>query len=224
VKSKLLIALGLTAALVAPLGSGSRARAQGATQPGAASAAVMAMPQQTKVATLNLLAVMKGYKKVEIMNRELIELQDPFQTKGKELMKNYQGWKAVAEDPKKADSDREQAQKYMLTLKRQLEDLNAAMEKAVRGRQEEKLVQVYREIHDAVKAYAQAQGIHVVFQYHDGLDPAEIFNPRNIQRKLQGSGAAGAFVPLYIADGVDISQAVVSMLNSRFQPPPPGGQ
>ena len=88
-------------------------------------------------------------------------------------------------------------------------------EKALHGKQDQMLVQIYREIHDAVKAYSQANGIHVVLQYSDSLDPSEFFMSANIQRKFKGS-MAGAYVPLYIADGVDISQAVVTMLNNNI--------
>jgi Skp family chaperone for outer membrane proteins len=201
------------AALAAPFGQPARAQ-----QPGATAGATM--PAQTKYATVNIGQVMKNYKKVTYMTEEMKKLAEPFEKSGKQWVDYYKQLKDIVDDPKKNPDDREKAQKAMVDAKRHLEDINLDMDKALHGKQDQMLVQVYREIYDAVKAYAQQNGIQVVLQYSDAIDPTEFFMAGNIQRKLKGS-MAGAYVPLYIADGVDITAAVVTMLNNNLPGPSP---
>jgi Skp family chaperone for outer membrane proteins len=212
VKSKLATLVGL-AILGVSLNLGNPVRAQGQTQPGAAAAT--AAPQSTRIATINMMAVMKGYKKFEILNKEMADLQKPYQDSAKQWLKYFQDQKAIAEDPTKSAEERDKAAKAVLDAKRKLEDINAQAEKIIRSHQDEKLVQVYREIQDAVEAYCQGNNIQVVLQYSDAMTTAEFFGAGNIQRKLR-SGAAGAFSPMFIAPGVDISQAVVTLLNGKM--------
>jgi Skp family chaperone for outer membrane proteins len=172
-------------------------------------------PQQTKVATINMLVVMKGYKKFDIFRVEMEKLAQPYKDENKKLQDMFKGWKSVAEDPKKSDKEREDAQKYLVQLKRQIEDNSANASKLLGAREDEKVVQIYHEIQDAVKRYALSNGIHVVLQYTEMTSEPEIYTAANIKRKLQ-SAQVGACTPMYVADGVDISQAVVSMLNTPF--------
>jgi Skp family chaperone for outer membrane proteins len=172
-------------------------------------------PQQTRVATVNMLVVMKGYKKFDIFRQEMETLAKPYKDEAKKLGDMYKGWKAVAEDPKKTEKERTDAQEYLVRLKRQMEDNSAQASKILGAREDEKVVQIYREIQDAVKRYALSNGIHVVMQYTEMTSEPEIYTAANIKRKLQ-SAQVGACTPMYIADGVDISQAVVSMLNTPF--------
>jgi Skp family chaperone for outer membrane proteins len=186
-----------------------------AQQPGAAQPA--ALPQQTKVATINMAVVTKGYKKFEVFMKELDDLERPYRDKAQNYAKLYKQWQDVLQNPQTVEAKRDEAQKNLLTLKRLIEDNNADASKAIGSRRNEKLVQIYQEIHDAVSRYAASNGIHIVMQYIDPVSQPDVFSPQNIDRKLKSAGA-GAFAPIYIANGLDISQAVVNLLNGPISP------
>jgi Skp family chaperone for outer membrane proteins len=175
-----------------------------------------AVPQQCRVATLNMVVVMKGYKKFDMFRAEMDAKAKPYRDKAKELADMYKGWQAVAQDAKKSAKEREDAENYLKQLKRQIEDNGATATKILGTLEDERVVQFYREIQDAVAAYARPNGIHLVLQYTELVSEPDIYSPPNIKRKLQ-SGQVGACTPMYIADGLDISQAVVTLLNSKFQ-------
>jgi Skp family chaperone for outer membrane proteins len=169
----------------------------------------------TKVATLNIAAVTKGYKKFDLFVKEMQDLERPFTDQAKTIAERYKQWEDALRGAT-TDQKRDEAQKNLVTLKRMMEDNQAAAVKAVGARRNEKLVQLFQEIQDAAGRYAKSNGIMVVLQYYEPLNSTEIFTPVNIDRKLKSSGA-GAYTPLYIADGVDISQQVVNILNGPFE-------
>jgi Skp family chaperone for outer membrane proteins len=211
VKRKFAVVIGLAALGAAAL-LGNQLWAQTGATPGSPA---VAMPAQTKVAMINMAVIIKGYKKYEVFTKEMEEAEKPFREQAEKLAKLYKDWQAVLQNPKSDDKQHEDAQKYLVTLKRQLEDNNAAATKALGARRNEKLVQIYREIQDAVSRYARSTGIHIVYQYMDGIAETDIFTPANIERKMK-SAAAGAIAPIYIADGLDISQEIVRVLNTPF--------
>jgi Skp family chaperone for outer membrane proteins len=209
VKRTYALALGAAVLGTAALLAG-RADAQGpagAQQPGASAG--------TRIATLNIAVVTKGYKKFDIFTKEMEELERPFREKAKTYAERYKQWDEVARNPTTKDEERDKAQKYLVDLKRMMEDNQAAAGKALSARRNEKLVQLYREIQEKAGTYAQLNGIHVVLQYYEPLSPTDVYSPANIDRKLKGS-AAGAYTPLYLANGVDISEDVVRLLNAPF--------
>jgi hypothetical protein len=159
--------------------------------------------------------IIKGYKKYEVFMKEMDDLEKPFREKAESIAKLYKEWQGVLQNPASTDKQREDAQKYLLTLKRQGEDNNASATKALGTRRNEKLVQIYREIQDAVSRYAVTNGIHIVYQYIDGVNETEIFMPGNIDRKMKLC-ASGGIAPIYIAAGLDISGEVVRLLNMPF--------
>jgi Skp family chaperone for outer membrane proteins len=201
------------AALGAVLCAAGPAWAQG---PQGAPGQQAAAPLSCRVATVNMVVVMKGYKKFDVFRTEMDAKAKPYRDKDKELKDMYKGWQAVAQDAKKSAKEREDAENYLKTLKRQIEDNGANATKVLSALEDDKVVQLYHEIQDAVASYARPNGIHLVLQYTELVSEPDIYSPPNIKRKLQ-SGQVGACTPMYIADGMDISQAIVTLLNSKFQ-------
>lgn len=173
-------------------------------------------PQVTKLAVINMYVIMKGYKKVDMYRAELQKLAEPFEKKDKELRDNMKGWQTVAQDPKHSKEKRDEAEKHVTTLKRLLEDNGNEATKIIGAKQEQQIIQMFHEIEDAVKHYARANGIHVVLHHNEPVNQTEVYSAANIQRKMKGVGMSGSVGALYVADGLDISQAIVSMLNARF--------
>src|SRR5439155_13828679 len=102
---------------------------------------------------------------------------------------------------------------------RMIEDNNVAYNKARTKKSDEQMVQMYREIEDAVKGYAGANGFHAVFHFSEPLTDADKYSPQNVQRKLVGPGSSGGVCPLYFADCMDVSADVVRQLNALYPAP-----
>jgi Skp family chaperone for outer membrane proteins len=167
-----------------------------------------------RVAMVNMYVIMKGYKKVEMYNEEMKTLVKPYTEEMKKLQKNYKGWLDISQDKNKPQKDRDEATKYALEYEHQIKVLNAEWNKKIVAREDQTVVQLYREIEDAIARYAKSNGIHLVFQYFEPLDVQ--YSPKNIGRKVTGVTNFAAVGPIYIADGLDISNAVVGVLNSQY--------
>jgi Skp family chaperone for outer membrane proteins len=170
----------------------------------------------TRIATINLAVVLKGYKKFELFNKEMRTLAEPYEKKAKEAAEALKKCKDFLDEGKGTEQQREQTRQNGIAWKRILEDNNAAAAKVLVPRQNEKLVQLYREIQDATSKYAVSNGIRLVLQFEEpaGSD-AEVYTPLNVARKMKAS-TMGAYVPLYQAPGMDISQAVLDLLNAPY--------
>jgi Skp family chaperone for outer membrane proteins len=169
----------------------------------------------TRVATINMAMVLKGYKKFEIVNKELRSLAEPYEKKTKEAAEALKKCEDYLREGKGTEQQREEVRQNAIRWKRVIEDINAEAAKKIMPAQNEKLVQMYREIQDAVSRYARSNGIHLVLQCEDAISDADLFTATNIARKMKAS-TAGAFVPLYQVPGVDISQAVLDLLNAPY--------
>ena len=121
-------------------------------------------------------------------------------------------------------TDEPTKEKYGNALKeldRQVQDLGETAKKTLAKMQDEQAVQIYREVEQAVQAYARAYDIEMVLHYNDAMVPADLYRPANVQRKLQ----TGACMPMYTAPGMNITDMIAQMLNQSLgAAPAPGGQ
>jgi Skp family chaperone for outer membrane proteins len=192
---------------------GSRLPAQA---PGAAT------PAQTRVAVVNLLQVIKNYNKAKFYESELDETLKPYRAKGEKLKADLIQWQNYLSDPKNQQipaDQRETGEKSVTNLKRQMEDLEKEVRKVFAKKREQQVVQLYKEVDEAVKRYAVSNGLHLVLSFGEPVNPTDLYAAPNIARKLEGINVGGACMPMYFADGMDISNAVVDSLNRAY----PGG-
>jgi Skp family chaperone for outer membrane proteins len=174
------------------------------------------------VAVINLLQVVKNYNKAKFYETELEETLKPYRTQAEGLKAKLIQWQNYLSDPKNQQikqEDREKGEQSITSLKRQLEDLDKDARKAFGKKKEQQVVQLYQEINEHVKAYAPSHGFHLVMAYFEPVTAADIFAPANIARKLEGMQMGGSCMPMYFADGMDISNAIVETLNRAY----PGG-
>jgi Skp family chaperone for outer membrane proteins len=213
VKRKWMIAAGMLV-----LGAAIYVSSHLMAQPGAATTtpARPAAPQ-TRIALCNLSSVIKGYKKYQSFQAEIKGEIDKFQTKDKEIRKHIEDCMKAMQAPTCTPADKEKYEHWVQTDKHQLED-NQAEAKAVLGKKsDEQMVILYKEVRDMAQRYAASQGIELVLHYNDAdeeTQKAEFWSPANVARKMQ----AGACMPLHVAPGMDISAALIQMLNSQVPP------
>jgi Skp family chaperone for outer membrane proteins len=212
VKSKVVLVAGIAALGVAAY-VGSRLGAQ-------TPAAVQA-PAQTRIAFVNTVFLIKNYHKFKTFDAELQELAKPYEKRDKELRDNMKLWQDTVKKPDCPQAQRDQGEQEIKKRQREIEDNREAAKKVLAKRNDEQIVQLYREIEDTVKRYAGQNGYHVVLQFDERTNPAEIYSPVNIQRKLQGSAGTGCCVPVHMAPGLDITQPVLAILNPAGAAPAP---
>ena len=171
-----------------------------------------------RVALINLSHVLKNYQKAVAFNNEMKDVINPLAQKQKGKAAQYE---ALMKEAQAKPDQREAYERQLRQLKRELEDGANEAQGSISKRQDDMLVNLYKEVQDACHRISMAQGYDMVLHYNDATTSQEYWSPMNIARKLQ----AGACMPLFYAPGVDISAEVVSALNqaySRTAAPAPG--
>jgi Skp family chaperone for outer membrane proteins len=210
VKRTVIILTGL-ATLAATAYLGSRLQAQnGQVQQVGATAPAAAL--RTRIAVVNLMGVVKQYQKWQ-------DFENSYKTALKDATAEFdklktEAMRLKAELEKATDeATRVKIQEQMKALDRQVQDKNEQFKRDLLKWRDDIAVQIYREIDDAVKAYARANDIDMVLHFSDAVTPADMFHPANVERKLQTL----ACMPMYVAQGMDITAQVTEMLNARLR-------
>src|SRR5262249_2698132 len=103
-------------------------------------------------------------------------------------------------------------QRQMRALDREVQDMGENAKKQLSKMRDEQASQIYREVEQAVEAFARANDIEMVLHFNDALAEQDKNNPLNIQSKLQ----TRALFPMYVAPGMDITATIANMLNARL--------
>jgi Skp family chaperone for outer membrane proteins len=172
-------------------------------------------PAPTRVAIVNIALLFTKYDKAKTYKANLEKQLEPFQLEGRKLKKEMLEWSEAAKNPKVDAAMRERYEYGVREHQRKLEDLEMQVRKLVGTTNESQMVTLYKEIQEAIKAFAQANGIHVVLGYFDQLEGDPYTFP-NISRKMQGMDLISC-TPLFHVAGLDISQSVADTLNSAYQ-------
>src|SRR5207249_4759439 len=91
------------------------------------------------------------------------------------------------------------------------EENQAEAKKGLGRKSDEQMVILYKEVREACARYAKGNDIEMVMHYNDALAGAPEFDSAaNVARKMQ----AGAFMPMYITPGLDISEEILTLLNN----------
>ena len=206
---KIILALSLTAILasVALLHNGFTGSVQ----------AQQSVSGTTKVAIVNVGLVFTKYEKAKFLKGELESTLKPFKDKGMEIAEEAKKYAKVLTENKNLDpKQKDDYEKYLLVLKRRMEDLDMDAKKLIGKKQEEQIVMLYKEVIGAIQGVAKNQGYHLVLGYGQQIE-GDIYSFQNINRIMQGMDL-GCATPLFITPvGVDISQDVVTTLNTYYR-------
>jgi Skp family chaperone for outer membrane proteins len=175
---------------------------------------VRAQATGTRVAVVNIGVVFTKYEKAKNFKTEMEGTLKPFKEQAEKIKKDILAFQNAINDPKYPEKDKEQYAQAIRGLKRQLEDLDLEARKKIGKRQEDHLIQLYREVAQHIQAVASANGIHLVLGFGEPPD-VDLMTFPNINRKLTGMDM-GAMVPLYYHSTLDISEVVVTSLNRNY--------
>jgi Skp family chaperone for outer membrane proteins len=188
----------------------------------AATAALLSLTgrasaQGTRVAVVNIGTVFTKYEKAKAFKAEMEAILKPFKEEAEKIKKNVLAYQEAHKKATEA-KDREQFENALRILKRQLEDLDLEARKKIGARQEQHLIQLYKEVSEHIKAVASANGIHLVLGFGEPPD-GDLYSFANINRKLTAMDMGGA-VPLFHNPALDISEVVVTSLNRSYTAAP----
>ncbi len=175
--------------------------------------AVSSEPLKTRIAVVNLTQLLKNYTKFK-------SAQDEIKGKLEQAKKDFEPLSAnllrLQNQAKTASGpETEQLQREYKKKAQELQDKEDDVRKAITTREGEISVQIFKEIEYAVNLFATANAIELVLYYNDASkdDPANYYNPINVQRKL----TSGPMLPMYIDHRMDITKMVTEMLNPKPQ-------
>jgi Skp family chaperone for outer membrane proteins len=163
---------------------------------------------RTRIAVINLGQVVKNYVKFKNFEEELKKDEEWYQKQYEEKRAQIVQREGKLKDPATSADDRERYTREITILQRQIQDLADDGKKKVGKKQFDAMVQTFKEVHDAAAIYAKNADIDLVLHYNDGIGE-DAYNPMIFSRKL----ANGACMPMYVAPGMDITDAVTQMLN-----------
>jgi Skp family chaperone for outer membrane proteins len=203
VKRTLIILTGvLTLGVAAYVGSQLRAQPQ-ATAPA----------PKTKMAVVNLSQVVKKYAKWQEFEKSYKNYLDQLKAEFDKIKLPGVELKDRLAKMAPDDSNREKVQQQLKDVERRMQDYDEEAKKKLSKWQEDTLVQIYHEVHDAIETYARSNDIEMVMHFNDAISPAELYHPYNVQRKMQSI----ALMPVYVTPGMDITDIIVNNLNHRLQ-------
>ncbi len=175
---------------------------------------VRAQNTGTRVAVVNIGTVFTKYEKAKNFKVEMEATLKPFKDRAEKIKKDVLAYQQGITDPKTEPKLKEQYEQAIRVLKRQLEDLDLEARKAIGGKQETHLIQLYKEVTTHIQAVASANGIQLVLGFGEPPDQ-DLMTFANINRKLTGMDMGGT-VPLYFHSTLDISELVVTSLNRSY--------
>ncbi len=178
------------------------------------NAAQQQQQPKSRIAILNLTYVVKHYKKFQTYQEELKKMVEPFQAKDTSLKKEGETLTKEGQTPATTADRREKIEQRLKQIAREIEDNKNDAQKKVQQQQEGQLRTLYMDIRGVAEKYAQAHGYEMVLHYNDAVTTEDYWSAPNIARKMQ----AGALMPLYWTNGIDISSNIVQTLNGGAPP------
>jgi Skp family chaperone for outer membrane proteins len=169
----------------------------------------------TRVAILNLKYVVTNYKKWTDFQNEYKAQYKVYEEKVQAKNKTLEAYKQALANPDKLDAaTREKYEKDGKALQREMQDIADEAKNTLGKKESDQLVIIYKEVAQAVSQFATANDLDLVLHYNDATTSEEMSSAANIHRKM-GSGPC---TPVYYKPGeVDISQAIMQMLNQKLQ-------
>jgi Skp family chaperone for outer membrane proteins len=212
VQRKLFTLAGIAALGVAAY-VGTQLHAQQGPYPGGIqqTAASTGAPAQS-IGVVNLQAVVRNYQKWLDLERTFKEGLTHYNGEYEKIRQQALNLKAQLDKLPEGDPSRESVQGQLKSAERQVEDLRETAKKQLGKFQDEQMVQIYREIQEAVTVCARARHIDMVLQYSDPTAAAEMYHPKVIMNKMGNPWC----LPIYVDPQLDLTTTVTQMLNNRI--------
>ena len=169
-------------------------------------------PLRTRVAVLNMVKVLKKYKKFETYDTQYKAAQKSYAEPLEKLNAELIAKTAEQAKPSTDASRKQQLEQEITRIKRDLEDKDKEARKALTKLNGDMMVTIYKEVEEMVREYARRYEIDMVLYYNDALADADFHSAMNVQRKVVNFAS---LMPLYFDSRMDISEAIIYNLNQK---------
>ena len=210
-KRRLAILSGLAALGIAAFSS-TGLRAQQPAPPQGQPPAQPSRPPQTRIAVINMVQVLKSYKKFLNMEMEMKNLQNQLQGRIEPFKAQMMKADAERKRPEITPEQREQIERQMKKIEMDASLVQDDAKKELMKRSGEAFTTIYRDVEDAVKRYAEMNGYELVMFYNGPVDHDK-YNPANVQAKLV---QPASLMPIYVTPGMDITPHIIESLNRMY--------
>jgi outer membrane protein len=180
----------------------------------ASSPSSSAMPG-TRVAVVNINSVLKNYQKAQYLNNSIKNEVQGYATQMNKIKEEIAKRQAQIANPATTPAQKETMEREVVTMNRQLQDLDNEARKKITARQGEIAVAIFREIETVIEAVAKQNNFDLVMSYPDATTDQEKYVVDNVVRKM----ASQAAIPLFYKPHVDMTNAVTATLNASFPAP-----
>ncbi|MBI3824231.1 MAG: OmpH family outer membrane protein [Planctomycetes bacterium] len=170
----------------------------------------------TKVAVFNIGVVLGKYDRANAAKDDLTKQVKRLQAEAKELTDNLTKWQTALQAGEVPAEKKELYEEKIITARRYLEDLNREARTTIGKKQEANLIQLWKDVREAVKTYSAEHGLDLVIVYGDVTQADQLDVFPNITRKMSALDQGGS-LPFFVAPGVDISEGLVQLLNRQYR-------
>lgn len=173
------------------------------------------IPQGTvRVAVVNIGYVFNKYERAQAFKLELEKTLDPFKVKVKKMNAENENWAQMLRNGDFTAFGKEQLIAMIEKNQTDLEEMERNVKDLLGKKQEDNLVQLWKEVQGGIKTYAIQHKIELVFGYGDPMEKEMLDLFPNVNRKMQAMDL-GSTVPLFMAPGTDIAEGVADLLNKQ---------
>jgi Skp family chaperone for outer membrane proteins len=173
---------------------------------------------QSRIAVMNLGQVIKGYRKYQSFETEMKQTSTELQKQLESKKATGVGWQKQLEQPGLPPDQRDQLERDIKRLQREMQDSIEEAKARIQKREVDQMVVIYKDIKDAVDAYARTYGFEMVMQYTDAIGP-DAYAPQNFSHKMTNR----ACMPIFVDQRLDITTEITQMLNSKVASAMPVG-
>jgi Skp family chaperone for outer membrane proteins len=181
----------------------------------ARAAPAQEQPAPTRIAVVNLGEVFLNYARTKDGKKALEAALAPYKKLSDQLQADSVRLQQVVVDPKVDAEEKNAANKKLVAIRRQQEDLNLESQKVFGKKNEQHFIDLYSDVEAAIQRHADAHNIDLVLAYGEPLNKEDRLKFPNVSRKMNGAEFGGA-VPIFIRPRIDITQAVLKSLNDAY--------
>ena len=163
----------------------------------------------TRIRLINLTYVISNCNKYKAYKEEIKAGSQPYEDRIRKLQGEVETLKKEAAGTDVPAPRRAEIDKTLIQLQADVGTANLDAKTLLAPKASEEMVALYKDVQSACNRYAKAHDLDLVMHYNEPLDPNDFYSPANVERKL----GAGALIPLYWADGMDISKEILEILN-----------
>jgi Skp family chaperone for outer membrane proteins len=167
---------------------------------------------ETHIAVINLSYVIKTYKKAQNLDEEFQKQLQGYDDELKKLAAQVEDMKKQHDDPATTAAKKAELGGRIKQIEISIKDKTEKYKGKLSAKRQEQVAILYQEVQQSVAALARSKGIDLVLHYNDLPPGPDRDSGPNIMRKL----SAEACIPIYRAQGIDLSDEVIAALNKEY--------